>query len=455
MSTLRSLYIFSIFIYLALNVFNVCAAQSLNHNDAVADALRHSPDLKMRAEDIHISDAQYKVSFAGLLPSVNLSGRAERYENLDTRNTADIETIGNEVVGGKQTAWRSSVNVTGQYYFSHWYKKRHETKYYEQLKESSIHQCESEAKKIIREVTELYGSLLEARMKLDYSNRIAQCLREIFKIKKAAFRMGHYSFEDLLKAEAEAVSVDREIARIQKDLTDMLHRLGGFTGGIYDESSTLEPLEYTGEIAFVDGKAAIAEAPEYKMRLREMEAHHSKTIAARNNLLPDISVYARYDLFNSSPDSLDASMRDTRPSSYSAGVLLSVPLFDGGAKYWEWKKNLYESRRQKESVRATYEGINKEIKTIHDGYVNLTKSYLHFKKLHDQYARMATISKKAQELGERSRLDMLELDKDALAVERDLKITEQMLAVYEKQMRLEQDYYSFLRAYDGNRACRD
>ena len=290
-------------------------------------------------------------------------------------------------------------------------------------------------------------------MKLDYSNRILQCLREMFEIKKAAYRMGQYSFEDLLKAEAEAVSVDREIARIQKDLTDMLHRLGGFTGVKYSESSVLEPLEYSGEIVYFDEKAAIAGAPEYKMRLREMEAHHSKTTAARNHLLPDISVYARYDLFNSSFDSLDASMRDTRPSSYSAGVLLNVPLFDGGARYWEWKKNIYESRRQEESVRAAYEGVNKDIKTIHDGYMNLTKSYRHFRKLHDQYARLATIAKKAHELGERSRLDMLELEKDALSVERDVKITEQMLAVYEKQMRLEQDYYSFLRAYDGNRTC--
>jgi hypothetical protein len=66
---------------------------------------------------------------------------------------------------------------------------------------------------------------------------------------------------------------------------------------------------------------------------------------------------------------------------------------------------------------------------------------------------MISIGKKAQALGERSNLDMLELEKDALSVERDLKISEQTLAVYETQLELELDYNKFLRKYDGDRAC--
>ena len=429
------------------------AADVLSHKNVVSDALNHSPNLRMKIQDVKISDAQYQSSFAGLLPTININSRAERYENLDSRNTNNIETIGNEVVGGYQSAWRSSVNVTGQYYLSHWYKKRYETAYYKGLKDAGIHQCETEAKKIIREVTDIYGAVVESKIKYDYSMRILTDLKQILKIKKEAFGVGQYSFEDVLKAEADVTALEREIVKIKKELIDQYHRLSGYTGGEYDENVIIDHLQYTGEIAPVEEKEAVAASPEYKMRLKEMEAVRSKTIAARNNLLPDISVYGRYDLFNSSPDSIRDSLNDTRPSSYSAGVLISLPLFDGGARYWEWRKNIYEIQKQEENIRATMEEGNKNIRTIRDGYNNLFRTYQHYKKLSDQYSKMNSISKKAQALGERSHLDMLELEKDSLAIERDMKITEQTLAVYEKQMALELDYNKFLRDYNGNWTC--
>lgn len=434
---------------------SICHAQSLNYKTAVAEALRHSPNLRMKVEDISISNAQYKTSFAGLFPTVSLSGRAERYENLDRRENTNIETIGNEVVGGYQTAWRSSLNVSGQYNLSHWYKKRYEAQYYEKIKDSTVHQCEAEAKKIIREVTDLYASLVEAKTKYVYAEKILHHLRQIERIKKEAFAVGQYSFEEVLKAETEVTSMEKEMVKIKKDLSDQLHRLSGYTGGGYSEATTIDGLDYRGEIAAVDEKKAVAAAPEYKTRLMEMEALRSKAVASRNSLFPDISVYGRYDLFNSSPDSLDASFRDTRPSSYSAGVIVSIPLFDGGAKYWEWKKSTYEIRKQQESIRAAMEECNKNIKTLSDGYQNMTRSYLHLQKLDAQYKKMTAIGRKAQTLGERSLLDMLELEKDALAMERDMKIAQQNLAVYEVQMALELDYNTFVREYDGNRACRN
>ena len=450
----RNVFLFNALLSIIFIFINCNAnADVLIYRETIVSALRHSPNLRMKIEDIRISNAQYRASFAGLFPSINLSARAERYENIDSRIQDNIQTIGNEVVGGNQSAWRSSLNLTGQYYFSHWYKKRYETQYYEKIKDSSVHQCISEAKKMIRDVTDIYGALSESRLRYDYSERILNGLKHILKIKKEAFAMGQCSFEDVLKAETEVTAAERELEKTKKELTDQYHRLSAYTGGNYSGKMVVDPLVFAGAIPPIDEKKAAADSPEYKMRQKEMEAILSKTIASRNNLLPDISVYGRYDLFNSSPDSINSSINDTRPSSYSAGVLINLPLFDGGARYWEWRKNIYESRKQEENVRATFEGKNKEIKTIRDGYVNLTKSYHHFKKLNDQYTKMTEISKKAQALGERSSLDMMELEKDALAVERDLKIAEQTLAVYETQLALELDYDKFMRDYNGNWAC--
>jgi hypothetical protein len=67
---------------------------------------------------------------------------------------------------------------------------------------------------------------------------------------------------------------------------------------------------------------------------------------------------------------------------------------------------------------------------------------------------MTAIGSKALSLGERSKLDILELEKDALTVERDFMIVEHSLAIYEKQMALELDYKNFVSEYNGDWACK-
>jgi hypothetical protein len=67
---------------------------------------------------------------------------------------------------------------------------------------------------------------------------------------------------------------------------------------------------------------------------------------------------------------------------------------------------------------------------------------------------MMEIGKKASLLGERSKLDIIELEKDAFIVERDLKIVEHTIAVYEKQLSLELNFNEFVGDYGGDRACK-
>ena len=63
------------------------------------------------------------------------------------------------------------------------------------------------------------------------------------------------------------------------------------------------------------------------------------------------------------------------------------------------------------------------------------------------------INKKSQNLGEVSSLDIMELEKDSLLAERDMKIIENSLAVYEKQLSLEFNFNEFAGEYGGNGTC--
>lgn len=148
------------------------------------------------------------------------------------------------------------------------------------------------------------------------------------------------------------------------------------------------------------------------------------------------------------------SFNDVRPTDYSVGILISLPLFDGGARKWQREKTLHEIKKSEESVRLVFSEKNKNIKTLQTGYVELSKSYAHYKKLNEQYEKIMEISKKAQLLGDRSKLDITELEKDALIVERDFKIVEHTIAVYEKQLSLELNFNEFVGDYGGDRTCK-
>jgi outer membrane protein TolC len=431
-----------------------CRADFLDYQDIITDSISYSASLRVKRQDVFISDAEYKSNFAGLYPEINIGGRSERYENLDHRNSPDINTIGNEVVGGSQSSWKSSLSLSGQYYISHWYKKRFEASYYEKMRDSSIYECEAEEKKMMREVTDIFRSLAEGKIKLKYANEILSRLNEISKLKKEALVLGQFSYEDVLKAQADALNTQKDISGINKEIRENFENLSNYTGKSYSENTEFINLPLNGRLPIDDENAVIAQTPEYKARSKELEAVRFKEKSTGNNYLPDISIYGRYDLYNSSANSMDDALKDVRPTDYSVGLYISLPLFDGGARGWERRKTLHELKKAKENARLVFNEKNKDIKKLQAGYIELSKSYNNYKKLNDQYEKIIEINKKSQLLGERSRLDIIELEKDALTVERDMKIIEQTIAIYEKQLALEMNFNEFAGDYGGNRTCK-
>ncbi len=449
------IYLTLIMVLLLLATVSLSWADTITYGNVIRDALKHSGRIRVKAEDVNISYAVYRQNFAGLFPEISAASRFERHENLDHRNDGynTINTINGEVIGGDASGWRTSAGLTGSYYFSHWYKKRFEVSYYERLRDMRVYECAVETKKVIQELTDIFSSVAEAKIKLHYGADILYRLREILYLKKQALAGGQISYEDVLKAEAEVATTEKELAAVRKEFHENVARLNSFTSKTYEEDGEVEFLHSSAEKPWRDYPKGIANTPEYKARVKEMEAARFKSKAAANNFWPDISLYGRYDFYGSSPNAMDSALRDVRESSYSAGVLISIPLFDGGVRKWQRKQNLYEIKRQEESIKAVAEEKGKDLTTLTAGYLELTKSLAHHRKLAEMYGKMLTITKKASALGERSLMDIMEMEKDSLTVERDRKTTEHALAAYEKRLALEMDYEQFVSEYGGEKAC--
>jgi len=302
-------------------------------------------------------------------------------------------------------------------------------------------------------VTDIFRSIAEGQIKLKYANEIMLRLNKISKLKAEASANGQFSYEDVLKAQTDVLNMEKDITNIHKEISENFEKLSNCTGRSYSADTEIVTLTLNDQLPVSFATNTITQTPEYQARYNEIEAFKSKDKSVGNNFLPDISLYGRYDLYNSSPDSMTDSFSDVRPTDYSVGVYIKFPLFDGGVRKWEREKTLHELKKAEENARLVFNKKNKEIKTLQIGYAEITKSYSHYKKIYEQYEKILELNKKSQALGERSNIDIIELEKDAVLAERDLKIIEHARAVYEKQLLLELNFKKFAGDYGGNGTC--
>jgi outer membrane protein TolC len=426
----------------------LCAqGENLTYKDAVHDAIKQSARLRVKQAEIEISEASYKHSLSYLYPGISLNSRLERFETL-TKN-GEIRTIYGQVIGGNVDEWRSSVYLAGEYLLSNWYKKGYQSKYYRELIDAARFDAEVESKKLVLELTGTYSTLSECFVKVRYESEIIRKLQEAVTLRKKAYESGELSYEEFLKSEAGLAAAEKEQSADRMQLRQNLARLSALTGKDYSEDVYIEPLPSGG--AFLSGEIMknVESMPEYKYRQKEKDALEHKATAARNDFFPDIGIYARYDFYGNKSDLSDA-IHDMEEISYNAGVFLSIPLFDGFARKWERQKVLREIKRQEESIQSLKTEKAKELEALHAGLSEQAKTVEHYRKLATRYRQVIEITRGAKLLGERSVMEIAETEKEALSIERDLKVAENAMALLEKKLFIESDYKNFMREYYGN-----
>jgi outer membrane protein TolC len=421
--------------------------ERLSYEDVVSEALSQSSRLKVKKEEVFISEVNYRQSLSTLYPTLALNGRLERFNSL-SRND-NIGTINGGVVGGLQDEWRSSVFVLGEYTLSNWYKKRYESHYYERLTEVSLYESESEKKKIVLEITDLYGTITEGAIRLRYLGRMIEKMKEALALKGEVFRGGEISYEDLIRAEVQLVDMEKERTEVHRQFRENLTRLTLYTGVEYSEDVKPQRLIDDAEVSWRFDPERIEQMPEYRAKRKEVEASQERGRAARNNLLPDVGIYGRYDFYGRNTDFYDA-LKDTDKNSWNAGVYISIPLFDGGLRKWERERASGEIRRQEMSLRVLKEEKRKDSTGLLVKLQELERTIGQYRQLLQRYEKLLGIASGATALGGRSRAELLESEKEALAIERDMEVYVNQRAVAVKKYLLETDFASAMGELDGN-----
>lgn len=425
---------FIIFLILFLKPFLVLG-ETFSYEEIINTALKYSPRLKEKAYEMNIANAVYKQSLSYFYPQISLSTRTEKFENL--AETTGFIIVGGQVIGGQPDEWRTGLYLTAEYYISNLYKRWFDTSYYRLLKEVTHYDCRAEVKRLLKDITDLYAKIIEGKIKLKYSELILDKLKEIHSLEMVAYEKGEVSYEDLLKTEAEIEAALKEQTNIRRELKVYLSDLSWITGKRLTLEDNFLSIPAKGEIHEIEFSGRITDLSEYKAQLKQIRAFEERLKSVKMSYLPDIIFYARYDLYGSSLDTFGDALGNVEKTAFTTGIFITLPLFDGGRIKWEKMRTLYELERQKERLKSIEIEKGREIDNFYLTYKETKDNLRRYKNLLEYYKKLFYIEKRAYELGEKSKIELLQIEKDLLSLERDTKITENTLASLEKKIEIE------------------
>ncbi|MEF8788461.1 MAG: TolC family protein, partial [Planctomycetota bacterium] len=217
-------------------------------------------------------------------------------------------------------------------------------------------------KELVFNVSSIFYDILARRHVIESLKSNRKALRQHLQQVRALIANDRATKVERLRTEVRLADVQQELAEARNTLQTRRHALATLMG-IPD---TGEPLKVDGDLNFEeaslpDPEAALASArkkrDDYRSLRAKMEAQKRRVTAAQAELWPTVSLQASYG------ERWDASDMSTPADVGSAGVGLSLPLFEGGRIRGEVRRQVAELESARQRLRKLRLQIRLEVRT--------------------------------------------------------------------------------------------
>jgi len=338
----------------------------------VADARRLAVEFNRQylssQEEVIKAGAEVTKARAGAFPSVNVLGNYNR--NFDIPSffvQAGDETI--EFKAGFKNSYNASLVVDqsiwqGGKVWTAWSIARDYRKY----ADASAAQARSEV--IYRSEVLFYGLILE-QSRLVVLQKSYEAASQNLVVVEKQYSQGIVSEFELLRARVEKSNLEPEILQAESDLRLVEKRLKSFLG--LELSDTIlvveDPVDTSlARLPSLDESLAIA----LEKRPEMQEAGHLREISrkavkiARAGYWPSLSAQARYDWQSQSDD---FTLHENISKTWSAGLSLQIPVFNGGLTRGEVTQALADHRVAMLHESQVRDDVRLEVEGAHDRVV--------------------------------------------------------------------------------------
>lgn len=237
--------------------------------------------------------------------------------------------------------------------------------------ERSMYNLEQQANNLVSEVTRAFWNLVYARQTLAVHEISIEQADSLLAYNRKGFELGVMTESDVLEAQSALASRRQEALNQQNTIDlyeDQLRRLLNITSQ-EDWDIRIVPTDLP-RISTIDTnpehalELAFSGRPDYRLMQKDTEQYEISTMVAKNALLPNLNLSARYRL-NSSGETIGENYRelgDTDAFGWTLGLVFNYPIGNRYAKT-DYEKRQIDVKRSQLRLEYLESQIRTDIRT--------------------------------------------------------------------------------------------
>lgn len=299
----------------------------IDYDEIWSRAKSHSYDLKIADFNILISKQGIRNARSEYFPKLNLGAGTEYTKNYrDTRDTT-VMAIGESFIN-PYTRYQSIFGITLSYnLFDFGVRKGNLDIAKEDVALKELQEAEK-LQELNLTIIDTYSKILMFRKQIDIYKEIAVLERRNLEIKERLYEAREISKMELNDAVVEVEDAERKINELYGMFSESLSWLSFYTGEEYnpEDIKALEMKKPDFDVtSFTDYTKSIT----WQIHEKELKKKELELKVAKRNYCPKVTAYSRYYIYGSDPVSYNDSLGDIRPSNFTVGGAISMPVFDG------------------------------------------------------------------------------------------------------------------------------
>jgi outer membrane protein TolC len=331
------------------SIFCSASAKSVCIEDALADALSASFDLRISAADTNIKRAELSSKSAELLPQVRATYSSEFLRGLDGNNNqaAAPVVVGNTILPGNTARTQNVISLNFNHSLYDSGAKRMECRAARLNVEATRTQQQVALRDLKLRLVDAYVEALLVSIHMNEREEELLLQRQAYEVQQRLFKAGKISRVVLGERAISVQSADDALQQAKQEYGERLARLGQITRKSYsaDETDLVGfeslPSQVPGE---APDMAASAEIRAAQLAIRSAEAELS---AIKRQRFLQVGCYGGLVFYGASETNWFKSSAALGPRQVNVGVNASLPIFDGFKTRAECKKKEFEIARLK------------------------------------------------------------------------------------------------------------
>ena len=367
--------------------------------DALAQTYRTNPDLEAQRAALRATDESVAQALAGWRPNVTAQGQVEA-DDAKTNFSADHLWTRGVSLDLNQNLYNGGGTVA-------------QVQQAESLVQAARANLLAVEQSLLLDTTNVYTAVWQNQSVLDLARNNADRLDRQLRATRDRFDVGEVARTDVAQAQARQARAVADIEQARADLATALAAYRKVVGELPKKLADPEVaprLPATSEEAL----AMAGDNPQLAAAMFTLQASRNAVDVARSDLLPDLDLRGSLSYFKDPTPSI-SEQRDA-----SLGLVLSVPLYQGGAVAARVREQVQNVQQQQRVLESSTREIQRSVTSAWETYeaANATIKALRSQARANQVA-LQGVQEEAN-VGQRTTLDVLDAEQELFISQVDL-----------------------------------